>query len=324
VLPVPPEPSRGADLVDRGVERAAWTSTGALVWGVRQPNGNLTLRRSPSGRADDARTLATDVRSWAVVGDHLVYVGGWSLLAGSGVLGVATGEENRPTVAPGVLSEVGAAPTPTGLALAAVEVGSDDRRSGRLRVGSAAGLGPDPVDDRVAPRAGFWFSPDGALVAYAREWSDPGASGSASPQPGVAGEVRVVRVAGGAPVTIATRGSMGRIAWDPLGRLVAAVAELDPASNTGRLEVRRAVDGALLHAFERSSPFGFAFGAEGDDLAALRGWDDALGRGELVLQRVGAGGPVVVSRDVTAVLAPSRGRMIYVVRGGGRDGLWLH
>jgi hypothetical protein len=321
VLPV--SPAGAAELVDRGVERVAWTGAGALVWDVRQPNGNLTLRRSAAGAAFDARTLATDVRSWTIVGDDVVYVGGWSLLAGSGTLGAAIAEENRPALADGVLAEVGAARAANGLALAAVEPGTGDRRSGSLRVGAADALAA--VDDRVAPRAGFSFSPDGALVAYARDWSDPSASGSASPQPGIAGEVRVVQVAGGAPVTIAARGSMQRIAWDPVGRLVAAVAELDPASNSGRLEVRRAADGGLLHAFERASPFGFAFGAGGDELAALRGWDDALGRGELVLQRIGsADGPVVVSPDVTAFLAPSGGRMIYVVRGGGRDGLWLH
>jgi hypothetical protein len=322
VLPV--APPGAAELVDRAVDRMAWTSAGALVWAVRQPNGNLTLRRSASGDAAGARTLATDVRSWSVVGDAVAYVGGWSLLSGTGALGVASGEANRGELATGVLPEVGAAPAAGGLALAFVEAGSEDRRSGRLRVGGALGAAP-AVDDRVAPRAGFWFSPDGRLVAYAREWSDPAAPGSASPQPGIAGEVRVVAVAGGAPVSVAARGSMQRVAWDPLGRLVAAIADLDPASNSGRLEVRSAADGLLLHAFERSSPFGFAFGVEGRDLAAIRGWDDALGRGELVLQPLaGAAAPTVVSRDVTAFLAPAGGRMIYVVRGGGRDGLWLH
>jgi hypothetical protein len=116
------------------------------------------------------------------------------------------------------------------------------------------------------------------------------------------------------------------IAWDPLERWVGALAAFDPAANAGRLEVRDTSTAALVFSAERVSPFWFDFGSRGETLAVIRGWDDALQRGELVLARSAdwAAAPVVVSRDVTSYLLPRGGRIVYAVRGGGRDGLWLH
>jgi hypothetical protein len=319
-----------ASRAQAGAERFAWTEGGALVWSVRDPgagDGSATLHvLAPGADPSAAVTVSSGVRAWSVAGDLVVYVAGWSVLSGHGTLG-------RWTLAGGPAEPVGRAalefatvPARDGPASAFVQVDGTDRRSGALLLARAGGA-PALVDDRVAPRAGFWFSPAASLVAYARDWRDPFASGSASPQPGVAGEVRVARVAGGAPFTVATNGSMQWIAWDPLERWVAALADFDDAANAGRLVVRDTATGAALpFSAERVSPFWFDFGAGGELLAAIRGWDDALQRGELVLARSGdwAAAPVVVSRDVTSYLPPVGGRIVYAVRGSGRDGLWLH
>jgi hypothetical protein len=312
-------------VIDRGVARAAWTAGGALVWSVRQPDGSFVLRAlAPGAEPSAAVTVSTGVRSWSVAGDLVVHLSGWSVLSGRGSLGRWTLAGGAVPAVDRAAPEFAVAAFPDGAASAFVQLGEADRRSGDLLLARAGGP-PALVDDRVAPRAGFWFSPGGSLVAYARDWSDPFASGSASPQPGT-GEVRVARVAGGAPFTLAARGSMQWIAWDPLERWAGALAEFDSAANAGRLEVRDTATGTRVFSAERVAPFWFDFGAGGETLAVLRGWDDALQRGELVLAGSAdwTAAPVVVSRDVTSYLAPVGRRIVYAVRGGGRDGFWLH
>jgi hypothetical protein len=44
-----------------------------------------------------------------------------------------------------------------------------------------------------------------------------------------------------------------------------------------------------------------------------------------VLQPLAAGAPPLpIATGVTAFLVPARQRVVYAVRGGGRDGLWVH
>jgi uncharacterized protein YfaP (DUF2135 family) len=72
--------------------------------------------------------------------------------------------------------------------------------------------------------------------------------------------------------------------------------------------------------------FGEGFGEDGGHLAALRSWDDALQRGELVLvptEGDHAWQPTRVDGDVTFHLPPRGNRVVYGVNGNGRDGLWL-
>ena len=316
----PPAPAQN---VAAGVDRMAWSAAGALVYGVRRADGTSDLFVLDAGAAPGAqRPLATGARSWALAGETVAAVTGWSVLAGHGTfarlpLAGGAGDLSTASVAP----ELGAA----GGSLAWVQVTDAERRAGGLHVAAAGGAGR-LVDPRVAPRAGFSFSPSRALVAYAQDWSDPAALGSAAPQPGVAGAVRVVRIAGGEPFTLAAQGSMQWLAWDPLERFVGALAAFDPAANAGRLEVRDTATGALRFSAERVSPFWFDFGADGATLAAIRGWDDAMQRGELVVVPAGdlSAAPTAVSSDVTSYLPPRGGRVVYAVRGGKRDGLWLH
>jgi hypothetical protein len=127
-------------------------------------------------------------------------------------------------------------------------------------------------------------------------------------------------------MTLATAASMQRVAWDPLERWSAAIGGFQPAANRGELVVMDTASGARLFGLERVAASRFDFGADGAFLAAIREWDDALQRGELVL--TGTGGPVpwtaiTIDEDVTFCLGPKGGRVIYGVRGGGRDGLWL-
>jgi hypothetical protein len=129
-------------------------------------------------------------------------------------------------------------------------------------------------------------------------------------------------VAAGAPFTAATLGSMQSLQWDPSERWVAAVAAFDAAANAGRLEVRDTSTGALVFSADGVPPAGFSLG-DGSAVAAVRAWDDALLRGELVVQPLGAAGDAIVAPQVTSFLAPVRGRVVYVARGAGLDGLWL-
>jgi len=73
----------------------------------------------------------------------------------------------------------------------------------------------------------------------------------------------------------------------------------------------------------------FGFTDDGAALAAIRGWDAGRGLGELVLVPTsGAGAWTAAPLEGGAGLGAtsfvtSNGRVLYGVRGGGRDGLWL-
>ena len=321
-------PTPGLEVhVDDAVEGMAWTASGALVWAVRLPDGSASLKILPPGSAPgEERTLDTGVQSWTVAGDDVAYVKDWTLLAGYGTFFRASVTGAPPELGiPQASLELGAAPAPapgtTRAALSFVQVSDTDRRSGTLWVVGPAGA--HAVEAGAVPRAGYAFSPGGSYLAWARGFTDPYAPGSASPQPGIADEVRVVRVDGGAAFTVATSASMQSIAWDPGERFVGALSAFDAAANAGRLEVRDlASPQTALLSVERVPPSGFAFGDDGT-VAAVSGWNDALLQGELVVQRPGAAAASVAS-GVTSFLAPRGGRVIYAVRGSGRDGLWLY
>lgn len=325
VVEVSPSPGP-EEYVDGAVEGMAWTASGALVWAVRLPDGSATLKVLPAGSSPGAeRTLATGVQSWTVAGDDVAYVKDWTLLAGYGTFFRAPAAGAPEPGIPQASLELGAAPAPapgtTRAALAFVQVSDADRRSGTLWVTDATGA--HAVEAGAVPRAGYSFSPGGSYLAWARGFTDPFAPGSASPQPGIADEVRVARVDGGAAFTVATAASMQSIAWDPGERFVGTLSSFDAAANAGRLEVRGlASPQTPLLSVERVPPFGFAFGDDGT-VAAVGGWNDALLQGELMVQRPG-GAAASVASGVTSFLAPRGGRVIYAVRGGGRDGLWLY
>jgi hypothetical protein len=319
-------PSPGPELqADTGVERMEWTASGALVWAVRLPDGSASLKiLPPSSAPGSERTLDTGVQSWTVAGDDVAYVKDWTLLAGYGTFFRASASGAPELGVPQVALDFGAASAPapgTRAALAFVQVSDADRRAGTLWVVGAAGA--NAVEPGAVPRAGSSFSPGGGFLAWARGFADPSAPGSVSPQPGIADEVRVARIGGGVPFTVATSASMQSIAWDPGERFVGALSAFDAAANAGRLEVRDlASPEAALLSLERVPPFGFGFGDDGT-VAAIGGWNDALLQGELVVERPGAS-PASVAAGVTSFVAPRGGRVIYAVRGGGRDGLWVY
>jgi hypothetical protein len=176
----------------------------------------------------------------------------------------------------------------------------------------------------VSPAAGFDFGPLGLHFTYARDYQAPQAPGSANAQPGIAGSLMVAAVAAGAPLVLATGASAQWIGWDPQEHFVAGLGAFRPAANAGQLSVLDLATGGEVFA-ERGDVGGvwFDFGEDGVSLALLRGWDDALQRGELVLVPTATWSRVAIDRDVTFYLRPSGGRVLYGVRGGGRDGLWL-
>jgi hypothetical protein len=163
-------------------------------------------------------------------------------------------------------------------------------------------------------------------MAYAVGFSAPQSPGSPSPQPGIAAQLKVRSVDAQSPsFTLATSASMQRVAWDPAGRFVAGIGAFAPASNRGELEVA-STSGARLATVSGASALRFDFGGDGAYLAALADWDDGLQRGELVMLPTSGGAawsPQVIDQDVTFFLRPVGASVIYGVRGGGRDGLWL-
>ncbi|MFL5302684.1 MAG: hypothetical protein ACJ79R_20330, partial [Anaeromyxobacteraceae bacterium] len=106
----------------------------------------------------------------------------------------------------------------------------------------------------------------------------------------------------------------------------------DPARSSGALVVKRAPDGAdaaPAPLAEGVSARWFGFTDDGATLAAIRGWDAGRELGELVLlPTAGAAAWTAVPLAGGAGLGATsfvtaNGRVLYGVRGGGRDGLWL-
>ncbi len=338
VQALPPGPTPSAR-IDSEVLGLSWTADGQrLVYRTRNPDGvTFTLKAWDSGTGG-VRVVAgappgVGVNTSDLVGNDIVYADGWNVLSQQAALHVVPavgGPESFGTSSPVSLSYgVAQPPTADGVgALAFVRLTDpSDPFSGDLFL-SAVPRGPGTLLDesgRVSAEAGFHFGPRIGFVAWARDFRNPKSPGGGS-QPGIAGEVMIASVQGGARFTLATSGSMQRISWDRLERWVAAVGSFQPAANLGDLIVMDIATGTQLFSDHRVAGLWFGFGADGTSLAAIRNWDDALQRGELVLAMTSGASPwaeAPIDEDVTFFTEPRGGRVIYGVRASGRDGLWL-
>jgi hypothetical protein len=335
--PGPPPIAR----IDSEVLGMAWTADGQrLVYRTRNSDGvTYTLKAWDAGTRE-VRVVAgappgVGVSSSDVVGNDIVYADGWNLLSQQATLHVtpaAGGPEPFGPSSPVSLTYGVAQPPTADGAGALAFVGLPDPSdpfSGNLFLSAVPGGPGTLVDDsgRVSPEAGFHFGPRAGFVAWARDFRNPKSTG-AGLQPGIATEVLIASMQGASRATLATSGSMQRISWDRLERWVAAVGSFQPAANRGDLIVMDTATGTQLFAAHRVAGLWFGFGADGTSLAAIRDWDDALQRGELVLVLATTSGAspwaeAPIDEDVTFYLEPRGGRVIYGVRGSGRDGLWL-
>ena len=339
IQPLPP--GQPSTRIDSGVLGMTWAASGRqLVYLKGNPDGVTFAVNSWDMGLGAVQPIAgappeAGANSSAVVGDSIVYADGWSVLSQQATLhmvSAAGGADSLGAAAPVSLTFGVAQPTSDGASGALAFVGlpsPSDPSAGNLFLARVPS-GPAALTDttgQVSPAAGFSFSPRAAFVAYARGFVVPQSPGNASPQPGIAAELMFAPAAGGAPRALATSASMQRIAWDPLERWAAGIGSFEPAANRGELVVKATSDGAQITLREPAvAASWFEFGVDGAALAAIRGWDDGLQLGELVLVDTAAvvpWTPVAIDVDVTFYLPPKGRSVIYGVRGGGRDGLWL-
>ena len=325
-------PGAAATPVDTRVAGLSWTPDGRHLVYLVQEIGAPTFSLRVWDEAGATSTVQGGVNRAVLAGDQLLYLTGWSILAQQGTLhrrGVTDGADSF--TATGASREY-AALAPQGLARALAFTllpSASDPFVGDLHLTSLAGAGGSvgqPADTGISPAAGFSFSPTGRFVVYAKGFEQPQAAGSASPQPGIAREIWAAPTEGGsAPFLLASGGSFQWFVWDPHENLVGALSEFAPALGSGTLVVRDTAGNALFSQ-PRVGSTGFEFGDDGSVLALLRDWDDALQRGELAAAATAgaqAWQPAALDRDVTFYLQPRGKRIVYGVRGGGRDGLWL-
>lgn len=337
LLPLPPGPPAAA--IDAGVLGMSWTADGRhLVYLKSNQDGVTFTVKSWDVAAGAAQAIAgappqAGVNATALVGSSIVYADGWSVLSQKATLHVVSAAGGADSlVAPAIALSFGVAQPPldgAGGALAFVGLPSPDPSTGNLFLASVPSGPATLADDsqQVSPAAGFGFSPRASFVAYARGFTAPQSPGNASAQPGIAAELMLASTAGGSPHALATNASVQRVAWDPLERWVAGIASFEPAANRGELVVKDTGPAAAqLFTLARAGATSFAFADDGSTLAAVGEWDDALQRGDLVLAETGAAASWTGARidgDVTFCLPPRGHRVIYGVRGAGRDGLWL-
>ncbi len=323
-------PGAPAARLAAGVDRMSWTADGHLVYLVRSSDG-VTFALWIAGAL---APLAASVSSADVVGNDVVYATGWDILSQQATLHVSpvpAGGDLLAGASPASLAYGLSATGQGASALAYVLRSAADPFTGDLSVAAltSTSASATPIDAGVSAAAGFGFAPKRGFVAYARGFENPQSPGSATPQPGIASELKVAAVGSPpAPFVLASSASVQRIAWDPQEQWVAGIGSFDAASNRGDLAVKGTADGKDLIAqpLQRVGASAFDFGVDGQALVAIREWDDALQRGELVLLLTSgatAWQPTAIDFDVTFYLPPHGGRVIYGVRGGGRDGLWL-
>jgi hypothetical protein len=316
----------------------AWTADGAprLVYVTMNADGATSDVWSWNPEDGSRAPLGTQAVSVAISGGDVLFATGWTVLAQQATLHVvpASGAAADALGAASVSRSFAASRAPGGL-LAYASVTTADPSTGTLflaRLGGAA-VAPVQVEGGVSPSAGFSFSPSAAFAAYAKGFDAPTSAGSANPQPGIARLLRFASAAGSA-FDLAAGASLEHIAWDPAPGepLVAAIGAFDPGRDAGDLLVRRTADGVapgpepLARAV---SATWFDFADDGSALFAIRGWDGALERGELVVVPTAgteAWQPQVLP-DGSGAGATSfsvrGGRALYGVRGAAHDGLWL-
>jgi len=319
-------PGAPAGRLAGGVDRMSWTADGQLVYLIRNPDG-VTFALWIAGALTP---LAASVSSADVVGNEVVYATGWDILSQQATLHVSPVPAGGDLLAGAFPASLAYGLSATPQALAYVLRSAADPFTGDLSVApvSSTSASATPIDAGVSAAAGFAFAPKLGFVAYALGFENPQSPGNANPQPGVARELRVAAVGTPAPFVLVSNASVQRIAWDPQDQWVAGIGSFDPASNRGDLVVKGTAAGQDLlgQPLQRVGASAFDFGVDGQALVAIREWDDALRRGELVLVPTSgatAWQPTAIDSEVTFYLPPRGGRVIYGVRGGGRDGLWL-
>lgn len=332
-------PGQPAAAVDSGVLGMSWAADGRhLVYQKLNPDGVTFAVKSWDVVAALAQPIAgmppqPGVNSSAVVGNSVVYADGWTVLSQQATLHVVSAAGGPDSLgAPAVALAFGVAQPPEGGAsgaLAFVGLPSPSNPSaGNLFLATVPAAAATLADTTglVSPAAGFSFSPRASFVAYARGFASPQSPGNPSAQPGIASALMFAGASGGPPHQLATSASVQRIAWDPLERWAGGLGSFEPAANRGVLVVEDTTTGSQVFSEERIGASSFGFGVDGAALAAIREWDEALQRGELVLVPTGGAAPWTahaVDENVTFFLPPRNGRAVYGVRGGGRDGLWL-
>ncbi len=327
VQPLPPGAT--ATAIDTRVASFSWTLDGQHLVYLVQESGAPTFSLRVWDGAGAPRTISDGVSRAIVAGDQLLYLTGWSILSQQGTLrrrAITPGAGDSLDVGGASRGYAALAPQDLAGALAfAVLPSAADPFTGDLHLAPLTGADGGPADTGISPAAGFSFSPTGRFVVYARGFEQPQAPGSGNAQPGIAQEVKVAPTAGGAPFPLANQGSFLWFAWDPGESRVGALSQFEPARNSGTLVVRDTA-GNPLYSQARVGSARFDFGDDGQILAALGEWDDALQRGELVVASTGgaqAWQPSSLDEGVSFYLRPRGKRIIYGVRGGGRDGLWL-
>jgi hypothetical protein len=326
-------PAAAPTAVDVGVAQLAWTSDGArLVYVVASADGQSGELAAWEVATGAKTVLAKGVDAASVVGNDVVYAQGATVLSPSATLHVApaAGGADAFSAPAASLEFEGAVSAARGRVVAfAVLPDVADPFSGDLflEVGGAAVL----ADRGITPAAGYLFSPSASFVAYAKGFAQPQASGNPGAQPGIARELAVASPSG-ARFTLAADASFERVAWAPDEGFVAAIGAFDPARGSGALVVKRAPDGADAAPGPLAggvSTRWFGFTDDGAALAAIRGWDAGRGSGELVLLPTSGtaawtAAPLAGGAGFGATsFVTSNGRVLYGVRGDGRDGLWL-
>jgi hypothetical protein len=324
-----------AVLVDTRVESMAFASDGSLVYWQNDTDGtsyHLWVVPAAATSPNQSVSIASQVNSVAVEGSTIVYQAGWDLLDRTEELWQATtaggaGVQLAARAADPIAVFLGGG---GGGALVFTDGYDPDRGTADLRWTPLGAGGGTTLDDvGMTPEGGLHFSPQGGWLAYTMGYTDPVTVSDPLPQPGIAAQLEVTNLSTGARFLLGSQASIQRVAWASDDSAVAAVADLDLTTNSGRLVVAPTSGGGTWLEADRVGALAFAFGepgyGAGRSIAALRAWNDALQRGELILAPVAAqASPQAVDEDVTFFLPPRGGRILYAVRGGGRDGIWLY
>src|SRR6266496_1599625 len=192
-----------------------WTATAG---------GDLFVQTLPPGAPAARLAAGVDRMSWTADG-HLVYL----VRSSDGVtfaLWIAGALAPLPASVAYGLSATGQGAS----ALAYVLRSAADPFTGDLSVAAltSTSASATPIDAGVSAAAGFGFAPKRGFVAYARGFENPQSPGSATPQPGIASELKVAAVGSPpAPFVLASSASVQRIAWDPQEQWVAGIESFD-------------------------------------------------------------------------------------------------
>jgi len=325
---LPPDGS-AADVAS-GVADFAYADDGTLLF--LQPNTGATsaaLRAvPPAGGAP--RLVHGEVTSTAFAGDGVFFTTGYDVLRGSGSLWRVAAAGGTPELLSDSASpEVLAAPG----AVAWADVSALAPLAGSLRAGPPGSASFAVRDSGVTLAGGLQLSPLSRFLVYTTGFAHLPSPSSPNPMPGLAAALKLVPVAGGAPVVLAEEAAAGA-AFSPDEAVVAAVGReagsapgtaggFRPAANAGQLVVASTATGAVLaRPGAAVPPGGFRFG-DGGALAFLDGWDDGLQRGALWLAAPADSPPARLDLGVSFFTPPRGGRVLYGVRGGLRGGLWL-